>query len=156
MKRVNLVKIISLIAICALLIGAAVFAASATMEQQTLEISKKNILFSDRMHLMFALKATENVQVNATCGDVDVAIEYMGIETIEGEDYRVYQTVDGWAPQNINAVVTQIRCMGVGFCGYRIYKCLIVFSRQATKRLVILVHKVGNSAICVTPEHDNR
>jgi hypothetical protein len=106
MKQVNLLKIITLISICALLIGAVVFSASATMEQQTLEISKKNILFGDRMHLMFALKATENVQVNATCGDVDVAIEYMGIETIEGEDYRVYRTVDGWAPQNINAVVT--------------------------------------------------
>ena len=106
MKKVNLIKIVSLISICALLMGAIVLAASATTEQQPLEISKKNILFGDRIQLMFALKASDEVQVTAACGDDDVAIEYVGIQTIYGEDYRVYQTVDGWAPQNINAVVT--------------------------------------------------
>ena len=106
MKKVNLIKIIALISMCALLIGAAVIAASATTEQPTLEISKKNIVFGEKIQLMFALKASENVQVTATCGDSDVEIEPVRIETIDGEEYRVYQTVSGWAAQNINAVVT--------------------------------------------------
>ena len=106
MKKSNLLKLISLISVCAVLMGAVAIAAFATTEQETVDICKKNIVFGEKIQLMFAVKAPEDVVVTAVCGDQTVGIEYVENQIIEGEEYRVYRTTAGWAAQNINAVVT--------------------------------------------------
>lgn len=129
MKKSNLLKLISMILICVMLMGAIAVTAFATTEQEsvssgenttlpdanednvvsdeeTVEICKKNIIFGEKIQLMFAVKAPENVTVTAVCGEQEIGIEYLGNQTIEGVEYRVYQTTEGWAAQNINAVVT--------------------------------------------------
>ena len=106
MKKLNWLKLVCVISICALLVSAAAVAVFATDDQPTLEIAKKNIMFGEKIGLMFAIKASDDVSVSAVCGGDEIGVEFLGNQEIEGETYRVYQTKEGWAAQNINAVVT--------------------------------------------------
>ena len=106
MKRKHLFRIISLLITCVVLIGVLMLAAFATTDHNTVDIYRKNIIFDDKLQLMFAVNAPAYVEVTAKCGDKTVDIEYRGNKTIDGVDCRIYCTVDGWAPQNINETVT--------------------------------------------------
>ena len=106
MKKFSLLKLISLIFVCAMVIGAVAVTAFAAEQTETVEISKKNIEFGDKLRLQFALKAPEDVDVSAVCNGEDVEIEYVENIELDGVEYRVYKTVEGWSAQNINAVVT--------------------------------------------------
>ena len=106
MKNNKLLKIVSLIFICALLLSAVTIVAFAQEEQETVEIYRKNITFGEKIQLMFAVKAPEDVQISANCGEQQITLEYIGTEVIDGEECRVYRTFEGWAAQNINSVVT--------------------------------------------------
>ena len=106
MKKSSLLKLISLIFVCAMVIGAVAVTAFAAEQTETVEICKKNIEFGDKLRLQFALKAPENVDVSAVCNGEDVEIEYVENIELDGVEYRVYQTVEGWSAQNINTTVT--------------------------------------------------
>ena len=107
MKKLNFLKLISLIFVCALIIGTVAVTALAAEDQQgNVEIVAKNIYFGDNYKLQFAINAPEDVDVSATCNGAEIEIERAGEVTLGGVVYPIYQTVSGWAPQNINAVVT--------------------------------------------------
>ncbi len=106
MKSKKFLKIISLLVICVVFVSALMISSLAATSQNNVEIYKKNIIFGEKLQLMFAIDAPDYVDVTAVCGDDRVDIEYIGNETIDGKDCLIYRTVDGWAPQNINATVT--------------------------------------------------
>ncbi len=106
MKTKKIIKIISLLVICVVFVGALVISSLAATSQNNVEIYKKNIIFGEKLQLMFAIDAPEYVDVTAVCGDKEIDIEYIGNQMVEGKECLIYRTVDGWAPQNINATVT--------------------------------------------------
>ncbi len=106
MKSKKFLKIISLLVICVVFVSALMISSLAATSQNNVEIYRKNIIFGEKLQLMFAIDAPDYVDVTAVCGDDQIDIEYIGNETIDGKDCLIYRTVDGWAPQNINATVT--------------------------------------------------
>ena len=108
MKKHRLLKLISLIFVCTILVGVVALSALAAGNEQdpVVEIAKKNIYFGDKLQLMFAIDAPASVEVTATANGKNIGIDYIENQTIGGKEYRVYKTVEGWAAQNINTVVT--------------------------------------------------
>ena len=67
MKKFTWLKLISVIFVCAMIIGAAALAVVAAEEQETVEIFRKNIIFDDKIKLVFAIKGPDDAVVEATC-----------------------------------------------------------------------------------------
>ena len=105
MKKHNWLKIISLIFVCTMMIGAIAVTAWAADSETPVKIAKKNIVFGEMLKLKFAITAPDDVKVKATCDGEEIGITYVGKETIQGVEYHIYETVNGWSEQNINAVV---------------------------------------------------
>lgn len=106
MKKFSLLKLISLIFICAMLMSAVAITAFAEGEQETtptVKIVSKNIYFGDDIQLMFAVDAPEGAHVSATVDGESIGIERF---EVQGMRYPVWKTTSGWAAQNINTVVT--------------------------------------------------
>jgi hypothetical protein len=118
MKKFSVLKIISLIFVCALLMGAIAITAFADTQEPDVKIAGKNIYFSDVVQLEFAV--TSGATVKAVCGEADVEIEKVGTVKLNeegkfdenGTAYDHYRTVSGWAPQNIDAIVTVTATLG--------------------------------------------
>ena len=121
MKKLNLAKIISLIFVCAMLMGTLMITAFATGEQADVEIISKNVYFGDTLQLMFAVKADEGATVTMTGVDsegnefsIKPYNEYNGSNytTIKGVGAYVFLSEYGVAAQNIDEVVTVTATVG--------------------------------------------
>ena len=122
MKKLNWLKLISMICVCAMLISSVATIALAADKQETpVEIAYKNIYFGDLIKLQFAV--TPGANVVATTGEAKdaVALKHVGTYNFDengkqvqegGTPYDIYETVSGWAAQNINAVVTVTATIG--------------------------------------------
>lgn len=110
MKTKAMKKILSMLLVCVMLVGALagfnVFAAGET----TVEIAAKNVWYGDALYPMFAVKtaaAQGDIEVTITDENGDaVAAYYYGTEVIDGDTCYVYVAMKGVAAQNINAEYT--------------------------------------------------
>ena len=81
MKKFNFVKIISLVFVCALVLGAFAFTTFATEEatDSNVAIVSKNVFYGEKYQLMFAVNApagaTASATVNGEAVDVELYIE---------------------------------------------------------------------------------
>ena len=106
MKKLSVLKLISLIFVCVMLIGAVAVTALATEGENTVEL-KKNIILGDKIQLMFAVPTTvpEDAEISVTWGE-DNDLTYTRDTAKDFTGYRAYVINEGWAAQNINAMVT--------------------------------------------------
>ena len=116
MKTKAMKKILSMLLVCVMLVGALagfnVFAAGET----TVEIAAKNVWYGDALYPMFAVKtaaAQGDIEVSITDENGDAVAAYpYGTDEIDGDKCYVYVAMKGVAAQNINAKYTFTATVG--------------------------------------------
>ena len=66
MKKFNFAKIVSLIFVCAMLMGALTIAALAAGEDDVVKIASNNVYYGEKYQIMYAIKAPEGATITAT------------------------------------------------------------------------------------------
>ena len=109
MKKFSVAKILSLVCLCALLLGAFAFAVSAT-EDEKVEIVAANVYYGDVYQIMYAVNAPEGTTLKATDSEGNeikvVPFTEAPTANINGVDCKVYILETGVAAQAIDEVIT--------------------------------------------------
>ena len=110
MKKTNFAKILTIVLVCAALIGAVVgINASAASDEKSIEIVSNNVWYGETLQLVYAVKCDSDVVVTIY-SDEDCTVEWsetapIDVEntTINGvENCKVYGALKGVPVQNIN------------------------------------------------------
>ena len=120
MKKFSFAKIVSLIFVCALLMGAFVVSALAADGEETTQTPKivaHNVYYGDTFQIMYAIDNAEGATLSASCvvnGETKALnvvpfLDENGVQVMasyEGVEYPAYIVKEGFAAQAIDTVVT--------------------------------------------------
>ena len=116
MKKTKFAKIVSLIFVCAVLMGILFVTAFAAGEESKPEIVAHNVYYGDTFHIMYAINNAEGADISATCVIDGEEVELSVVPFIDGDtqvianfnggSYPAYIIEEGFAAQAIDTVVT--------------------------------------------------
>ena len=116
MKKTKFAKIVSLIFVCAVLMGTLFVTAFAAGEESKPEIVAHNVYYGDTFHIMYAINNAEGADISATCVIDGEEVELSVVPFIDGDtqvianfnggSYPAYIIEEGFAAQAIDTVVT--------------------------------------------------
>ena len=133
MKKFSTAKILSLIIVCVMLLGALALTAFAT-EDENLDIVFANVNYGDTYQIMFAVDAPEGATVKAT----DSEGNEINVVPFEADEipYQAYILTEGIAAQAIDEVIT----LSVEYNGKTVSKNYSVL-RYVYQRTEVLMNK---------------
>lgn len=133
MKKFSTAKILSLIIVCVMLLGALALTAFAT-EDENLDIVFANVNYGDTYQIMFAVDAPEGATVKAT----DSEGNEINVVPFEADEipYQAYILTEGVAAQAIDEVIT----LSVEYNGKTVSKNYSVL-RYVYQRTEVLMNK---------------
>lgn len=109
MKKFNLAKVISLVFVCVMLLGALSLSVFAT-EDETVEVVKHNMYYGDTYQIMYAIKAPDGITVKATDSKGNeinvVPFAERPTDIVAGVECKIYILEKGVAAQAIDEVIT--------------------------------------------------
>lgn len=109
MKKFNLAKVISLVFVCVMLLGALTLSVFAT-EDEKVEIVAQNMYYGDTYQIMYAINAPEGATVKATDSKGNeinvVPFAERPTDTVKGVECKIYILEKGVAAQAIDEVIT--------------------------------------------------
>lgn len=109
MKKFNLAKVISLVFVCVMLLGALSLSVFAT-EDEKVEIVAQNMYYGDTYQIMYAINAPEGATVKATDSKGNeinvVPFAERPTDTVKGVECKIYILEKGVAAQAIDEVIT--------------------------------------------------
>ena len=109
MKKFNLAKVISLVFVCVMLLGALSLSVFAT-EDEKVEIVAQNMYYGDTYQIMYAINAPEGATVKATDSKGNeinvVPFAERPTDTVKGVECKIYILEKGVAEQAIDEVIT--------------------------------------------------
>ena len=146
MKRFNFPKIVSLIFVCAMLMGALTIAAFATgSDDNEVVIASNNVYYGDTYQIMYAIKAPEGASISAvdSKGNSVAIVSFTDPKTgsstvtLDGVEYKTYITKGGVAAQAIDEVITITVSVEGGESATKSYSVLqYIYERRNVKNNV--------------------
>lgn len=109
MKKFNLAKILSLVFVCVMLVGALALTSFAS-EDENVDIVAANLYYGDVYQIMFAVDAPDGVTVSAVDSKGNaigiVPFAEAPVQNVNGVDCKIYILEEGVAAQALNEVIT--------------------------------------------------
>ena len=106
MKKISLAKVLSLVFVCVMLLGALTISVFAA-EDKNVEIVAADLYHGGTYQFMFAVNAPDGVEVSAVDSKGNsIEVAYVGAETVFEKNCKIYVLAQGVAAQAIDEVIT--------------------------------------------------